>query len=150
MRVRNNSTKKQHAVIINGISYTWKPETEILFSDKLEDEVKDALENYADLEITLDHEIDGDLKEMGFSEIIKVLETKVSKKELSDIVISLVKQIEQAHRPGGIIEALNILSNKLEKTNSAIVAMATKLDAEEVVDLDDDYEESVNVVLNGG
>ena len=77
--------------------------------------------------------------------IEKLLEGKADQREVSDLA-SLIEKLSEnvctVHEAS--VDSVNILSDKIEKLTTAVLALATKLDAEDVTNLDKNYNSVVS------
>lgn len=89
-------------------------------------------------------EVESKLAKMVSREDLPSLEDTVSRKESIEIVNKL---LQPSSTDLALQEAVTTLSSKVDAIKDAINALVQKLDAENVTNLDTDYEDSVSSLL---
>ena len=76
-----------------------------------------------------------------------IVESKVDKSEFYDFVNLVDAKLLAGMCQKDYIACINALAEKLDAANDAIKALADKLDAEDVTNLDTDYRSAVDAVI---
>lgn len=84
-----------------------------------------------------------DIKNLQETLAFYVEENKKLSSQLSEVTRNYVAEVEQHKQIPGIVNSNVILAEKIDAVKEAVTELASKLDAEDVADLDTDYEATV-------